>query len=42
VPGALRATDRAGHVYVHRAGDQDDVAVFARDREIARLPGSRS
>src|SRR5205814_8073868 len=37
VPGELRAVDRAGHLYVHRAEDHDDVAVFARELAIARL-----
>ena len=39
VPGEVRATDRAGRIYVHRTADRDDVAVFARDRQVARLPG---
>jgi hypothetical protein len=39
VPGELRAVDRAGHLYVHRKDDHDDVVVFARDLAVARLPG---
>jgi hypothetical protein len=39
VPGELRAVDRAGHLYTHRAVDHDDVVVYARDLAIARLPG---
>ena len=38
VPGELRAVDRAGHLYTHRAVDRDDVVVYARDLAIARLP----
>lgn len=37
VPGELRATDRAGHLYVHRADDHDDVVVFTRDVAGPRL-----
>jgi len=39
VPGELRAVDRAGHLYVHRKDDHDDIAVFARGLAVARLPG---
>ncbi|HEX7840402.1 MAG TPA: hypothetical protein VF469_23145 [Kofleriaceae bacterium] len=38
VQGELRATDRAGHLYIHRADDHDDVVVFTRDVAGARLP----
>lgn len=38
VPGALRAVDRAGHLYTHRPFDRDDVVVYARDQPVARLP----
>lgn len=38
VPGELRAVDRAGRLYVRRADDRTDIAVFARDRVVARLP----
>lgn len=38
VPGELRAVDRAGHLYVHRPSDRDDVAVYARDLVTAILP----
>ena len=38
VPGELRAVDRAGHLYVHRTSDHDDVVVYARDLAVARLP----
>ena len=38
VPGELRAVDRAGHLYIHRAADHDDVVIFARDLAVARLP----
>lgn len=36
VPGELRAVDRAGHLYVHRPLDRDDLVVFSRD-----IPGAR-
>jgi hypothetical protein len=37
VPGELRAVDRAGHVYVHRRFDRDDLAVYGRGQQVAAL-----
>lgn len=39
VPGSLRAVDRAGRVYTHRAEDKDDVVAYERGKPVARLPG---
>jgi len=40
ISGALKAVDRAGHLYVHGVMDKDDVAVYRHGLPVTRLVGA--